>query len=147
MTDSIQSGHVLVFDNNKVLLVQHGEKAGHITGVYGIPGGRIDKGEKVTTAATREFLEETGLEVEEGDLQAFPSNSYTADIARKDGTTRKFTMTVFVCQKYKGTLKKSEETNPKWISVGHLDKMNLLPNVKKAIAEAWSYLLSQGLMS
>ena len=35
---------------------------------YGLPGGRVEPGERPEEAAAREALEETGLEVEIGDL-------------------------------------------------------------------------------
>jgi len=34
----ILSAHILIFNQDKVLLVKHEEGAGHINGVYGIPG-------------------------------------------------------------------------------------------------------------
>ena len=132
----ILSAHVLVFKKNQVLLVRHEKGAGHLTGVYGIPGGRINENENFINAASRELKEETGLIVEINDLREFPNNRYTALIKRKDGTTKKFTMTVFFTDKFSEKLKKYSETTPKWIFISQLSKINLLPNVKKAIFDA-----------
>ncbi len=134
--NAILSAHVLVFKNNQVLLVRHEKSAGHLTGVYGIPGGRINENENFINAATRELKEETGLIVEVDDLREFPNNQYTADIKRKDGASKKFTMTVFFTGRFSGNLKKSSETTPQWISIHSLSKIDLLPNVKKAIQDA-----------
>lgn len=127
------TSHILIFHNNQILLVRHGEKAGHMTGVYGIPGGRVDEGESLQETAVREFKEETGLIVEKEDLQEFPHNEYTADIQRKDGTTKRFTMHIFLASKWEGSLKNTGETTPEWINLDQLDGFNLLLNVKEAI--------------
>ncbi len=137
MSDIIQTAHVLIIKSNEILLVKHGEEAGHLTGVYGIPGGRLAQNEHLTYTATRELEEETGLQVSENDLQAFPNNSYTVDIKRKNGEIRRYTMTVFVCQKLRGTLRGTGETTPEWIPISQLDKYNLLPNVKRAVKDGW----------
>lgn len=134
------TSHVLAFDNDKVLLVRHGESAGHVTGVYGIPGGRLDGSESMKEAAMREFVEETGLVVTESELQAFPRNEYTAEIPRKDGTTKRYTMHIFLSQKFDGTLKSDHETIPEWVSLEQLDSIKLLPNVKEAIRAAQDFL-------
>lgn len=133
---SILSAHVLIFKANKVLLVKHGQGAGHLTGVYGIPGGRLDEKETFENAATREFFEETGLIVKKKDLQKFAKNEFTADIKRKDGNIKRYTMTVFFALNFSGSLKKSSETEPQWIKISELDYYNLLPNVKNAVLAA-----------
>lgn len=131
-----RTSHILIFQNNQVLLVEHGETAGHMTGTYGIPGGRVDEGESLRQTAVREFAEETGLTVLENDLGEFPNNEYSADIQRKDGTTRKFTMHIFLASKWEGSLKNTGETTPEWINMDQLDSFNLLPNVKEAVLAA-----------
>lgn len=133
---TILTSHILIFQNNQVLLVKHGETAGHMTGVYGIPGGRVDEGESLQEAAVREFAEETGLTVLENDIREFPNNEYSADIQRKDGTTKHFTMHIFLASKWEGSLENTRETTPEWINVDQLDSFNLLPNVKEAIHAA-----------
>lgn len=59
MDSPIKSTGILVFKGNSVLLVKHGEKAGHINGVCGIPGGRFAENEGEKTTALRELKEET----------------------------------------------------------------------------------------
>ena len=50
----------------KVLMIRRGTELGY--GLWGLPGGYVDRGEVVERAAAREVLEETGLEVEIGGL-------------------------------------------------------------------------------
>lgn len=139
MESPIKSAGILVFNNNKVLLVKHGEKAGHLTGVYGIPGGRFSENEDEKTTAIRELKEETGIEVSLSNLKDYPGNLYTARIKKKDLTEKLFSIKVFVADKYIGNLRKTEETTPEWINISDLKNYNLLPNVEKAINDGYNY--------
>jgi ADP-ribose pyrophosphatase YjhB (NUDIX family) len=53
--------NVALIDREQVLLVQEGKD--YCYGQWGLPGGRVEPGEKLADAAAREILEETGLEV------------------------------------------------------------------------------------
>lgn len=60
------SGGIVVNSKNEVLFVK--EKSGRRSKTWGFPGGRIDKGETMHEAATREIREETGLICEAKDM-------------------------------------------------------------------------------
>jgi mutator protein MutT len=132
---------VLIIQDGKVLLVRHGEAAGHITGKCGLPSGRIEKGETELSVAIRELHEETGLKTSQENLVLLP-HKYQATIKRKDGKNT-FSLKVFLCKKYEGNLKKSIETTPEWANISDLEKLNLLPNIKKAIDDALAFLKTQ----
>ena len=138
--DITKTAHILVFKEDQVLLVRHGEAADHLTGTYGIPGGRFIEGESVKQAAKRELQEETGLTVDEENLLEFPNNQYTADLERKGGEVKRFTMEVFIGKKFTGELKETDETTPEWIRIDELNKLNLLPNCEKAVKDAKNFL-------
>ncbi len=129
---------ITVFNEDRVLLVCHGESAGHITGIYGIPSGRLEEGETDEEAARRELKEEAGLEAEE--IQEFPDNRFIADIPRKDGTIRRYSWRVFRVTKYRGELEGSDETTPEWVTDERLQELaendQLLPNTLVAIERA-----------
>ena len=85
---------VLIIKDNQILLVKHKAKASHLNNVYGLPAGRVKDGESFEEAAKRELEEETSLVANE--LKEYPNNEYIADIKRKDGTTKTFSITIFL---------------------------------------------------
>jgi ADP-ribose pyrophosphatase YjhB (NUDIX family) len=52
--------------DGRVLMIRRATDLGY--GLWGLPGGYMDRGEVVERAAAREVREETGLEVETGEL-------------------------------------------------------------------------------
>ena len=75
----------------KVLLGKR--KNSYKAGYYGLPGGRIEVGEKMESAARRELEEETGLKVFELKYQGF---------VKEFQETRDFVHFVFVAIKWQG---------------------------------------------
>ena len=59
--------------DGKVLMIRRGTDQGY--GLWGLPGGYVDRGEVVEAAAAREVWEETGLKVEIGELVGLFSQS------------------------------------------------------------------------
>jgi len=131
---------VLIINGNQVLLVKHGPAAKHVNDVCGLPSGHIEDGETEIAAAVRELEEETGLKTTEDDLEEFPQNYYTARIPLKDGSNKEYGWRVYLCHKYEGSLRATDETEPFWAKVSDLDSLNLLPNVKEAVYAGLSYL-------
>lgn len=135
MKNVIKTAGVLIFLENKVLLVRHGEKAGHLNDTYGVPAGRLELGESTINAAVRELFEETGLITTTENLIKLPIE-YTAAIERKDGGIKNYNLDTFLCTNWSGELKANDETIPEWINVDEIEKLKLLPNVKKMVFDA-----------
>jgi ADP-ribose pyrophosphatase YjhB (NUDIX family) len=62
----VAAGVALVSDG-RILLIPHHDKKNQIRAWY-VPGGEIETGERLLEGAAREVLEETGFEVEVGEL-------------------------------------------------------------------------------
>ncbi len=143
MEKAIKTVGVLFFDDkDRVLLVKHTEKAEHITGVYGVPAGRIEPGETAKEAAVREIKEETKLDIKEDSLVPIPKE-YEARMERKNisgGVL--FSVQVFVCTNFSGTPRETDETIPEWVYIKDLDNYNLLPNVKNFVEDGLKLITS-----
>jgi ADP-ribose pyrophosphatase YjhB (NUDIX family) len=130
----------ILIRDGRILLVRHEKQALHLTGMYGLPGGRITDGENDIEAIAREFKEETGLSVIKKDFLHFADNYYVAKIPRKGGTVDTFGWTVFKVKNFSGELKAGPETTPEWIEISMLSALEaegkLLPNTIKAIKAA-----------
>jgi len=75
---------VVVEENGKVLMVRRLTQPGF--GLWSLPGGYVDRGEVVESAAAREVLEETGLQVDITKLIGlFSENNHPVVVAAFDG--------------------------------------------------------------
>ncbi|HVZ58643.1 MAG TPA: NUDIX domain-containing protein [Patescibacteria group bacterium] len=126
--------------DNKVVLVTHGEKAGHITGIKGLPSGRVEKGETERQTVVREIGEETNLTVSPDDLAEFEGNYFQAKIPRKDGSVNLYGWRVFSVTSFSGEIAGNDETVPEWVPISQIASLDeegkLLPNVRTAIENA-----------
>ena len=64
--------------NGKILLLKIRSKSSHDAGKWEIPGGKVKRGEFFDAALKREFLEETGLEVNVESLYNVIQRDYVA---------------------------------------------------------------------
>ncbi len=138
--DTIKTAGVVIIKDDSVLLVCHKQAAGHLTGTYGLPAGRIETGETAEEAAVRELQEETGFITTKSDLTCLPK-TYTAEIERKSGR-KTFSLEAFVCSNYSGSLVSSDEQEPEWIKLSELDTINLLPSVKEVVTDSLNFSIN-----
>ena len=136
----IPTSCTVIFTNDSVLLVKHKEYAEHLTNWYGFPGGHIDEGETAKEAAGRELTEETGLVVSNNELEELPINVPDADIPRKGGIVKRFSLKVFYAKSYSGTLTESNETIPEWVPLSKIDSIDLVGSTKYVIEESLKLL-------
>lgn len=140
LDELIATAGVVVIVGDHVLLIEHGEGAGHITGAWGIPAGGIDGEETARAAAARELAEETGLRVDARALVELPM-LYEARIARKVGSAR-FSLRAFATDHYEGEVTPSEEGSPTWVRVDEVARLRpLLGNTSEIVEAAVQVLL------
>jgi len=128
---------ILVYQNDKVLLVKYDQEAANPGGSYCLPSGHIKTGETDIAAAVRKLENETGLKTEEKNLFTIPI-FYSATFHRRDGL-KSFSMKVFLCRGYQGKLRPGLHENPEWVKISEIKKYPLLPNVEKAVLDGLKY--------
>ncbi len=141
MDKVIATAGVVIVESGFVLLIEHGEGAGHVTGAWGIPAGGIDAEETTRAAAVRELAEETGLRVDARALIELPT-LYEARIARKVGAAR-FSLRAFATDQYDGELAPSEEGSPTWIRLDQVASLPLLLGNTSEIVKAAVHVLER----
>lgn len=119
---------VLLYNVDKVLLIEHKKYSGK----YGIPGGKLERGESPLQAALRECREETGL-VPTGKPIQLPG-PYFLDTEKK----RKFT--VYYFPSYEGSMSPDpDEGKPEWFDYREVHLMDGLPNLHEIVAWGLGY--------
>lgn len=119
-------GAVIVKDN-KVLLIKRAGDPGR--GLWSIPGGLVELGEKIKDAVCREVKEETGLDVRVGEI-ADATEIITRD---EEGKVKyHFVIVDFFAEVLRGELKPSSDAlEAKWVEFKDLRKYRLTETVER----------------
>jgi len=119
-------GAVIVKDN-KVLLIKRAGEPGR--GLWSIPGGLVELGEKIKDAVRREVKEETGLDVKVDKIA-----DVTEIITRDDNGKIKYHFVIvdFFAIPLGGELRPSSDAlETKWVEFKELKKYHLTETVEK----------------
>jgi 8-oxo-dGTP pyrophosphatase MutT (NUDIX family) len=105
-----------------------------VAGRWFLPGGGIDHGEDPVAALQREFAEETGLQVEVGELRGVLSDVSTLP----NGTLLHTVRIVYGIDAYSGVLR--DETGgssdaARWQPLDQASELPLAPYVRRALTE------------
>lgn len=116
MTTPVVGVGAVIVEDGRILLVKRGKPPAE--GLWAVPGGRVEPDETVREAVVREAAEETGLEVEVGDL---------AWTGRIRGSERDYLLFDFHARVVGGDLAAaSDAADARWVP---LDEVELLPIV------------------
>lgn len=118
--------HLLFFRDNQVLLLRR-FNTGYADGQYSVPAGHLDGGETVIAAAAREGLEETGLQLEAGDI------AFSSVVHRRDGDERvDFFVHILRWNGEPANTEPDKCDELRWVPVDDLPE-DVIPYVKQAI--------------
>lgn len=121
----------LVVRGREVLLVKRGSEPGK--GKWSIPGGLVEVGEEVRSAAEREVEEEVGLKIRAGELIGVFDNI----VRDPDGRVRfHYVIVDFVADKVEGSLRTSDEVGEAgWFTPVEAWQLDLTPTTRRLLKE------------
>lgn len=107
--------------DGKVLLLKVRSRSSHDANKWEIPGGKVKKCEYFDEALKREYLEETGLEIDIKSLHNVVRNDYTACKTSEEVKSIQLIMKV-TCQSDEITISR-EHDDYGWFSWDEIDEM------------------------
>jgi 8-oxo-dGTP diphosphatase len=116
----------------RVLIVQRGREPS--LGVWTVPGGVVDLGERMREAAAREVREECGLEIEVGPVVGTLDN-----IVRDDGGAIRFHYAIvdFAARYVSGEIRLNDELmDAVWITTDQYDAYHVPRKARDVLTEA-----------
>lgn len=124
-------GAVIVHDDH-VVIVQRGTEP--LKGQWSVPGGALEIGETLRECAAREALEETGLQVEAGEVLEV----FDAIYRQPDGRIQyHYVLIDFKCRLLGGELRAgADATQATWVTLAELDGYKVAETAKQVIRKA-----------
>ena len=107
--------------NGKILLLKIRSRSSHDAGRWEIPGGKVKKCEFFDEALKREYLEETGLEVDVNSLYNVIRRDYTACKTSEEVKSIQLIMKV-TCESDEVTISE-EHDDYGWFSLDEIEEM------------------------
>ncbi len=129
----------VIINNDQVVLVRRGAEP--FLGRWAIPGGVVELGESLCQAAAREAREETGLEVEAGEVvevveSIIPGTGPNAGRARFH-----FIIIDILCRLKSGELRAGGDAlDARWVKLDQLEELQVTEPGGKVIAKAFERL-------
>lgn len=134
----LPAASVALVDRGRILLVRRRFEPGR--GLWSIPGGLIELGEKAVEAALRELREETGVEAEVDGLLD------VVDVIVRDGENRvewHYLIVVFKASNPSGEVRCSGESSEVgWFSLDEALTMNLTKTARRVVEKLKAELKS-----
>lgn len=118
---------VVARDAGRLLLIRRGQEPGK--GLWAVPGGRLEPGEKLRTGAAREAREETGLTMRIGEV------AWQGEV-RADGPDGPFRYSVidFAATVIDGRLRHAGDViDARWVSMDEIPSLDLVPSMRSLL--------------
>jgi 8-oxo-dGTP diphosphatase len=124
-------GGVVVYEG-RALLIRRGKPP--LYGRWVVPGGTVELGESLTEALVREMREETGLEVEPGELLTVFDR-----IERQGGAVAyHYVIVDYLCRYRSGEARAaSDALDVAWAAPHELDRFDLPPKALEVVQDAF----------
>ena len=119
----------IIIERDRVVLVKRGHPP--LAGEWSIPGGVLEMGETLRQAAVREALEETGLNVETGELLGV----FDRILPDADKRTRyHYVLIDFLCRRTAGDLQAAgDAAEARWFTRVEVSKLSLAEDTAEVI--------------
>ena len=117
----------IIHDGARIVVIRRDREPAK--GRWTFPGGGIELGETVRDALRREALEETGLEVEAGDLTAIVDRILPDDAGR---IQYHYVILDFLARPIAGALRPGDDaSDARWVGLSELDQLDMTEQAKE----------------
>jgi|SRR5579859_932134 len=126
----------VIVANDQVVLVRRGREP--LLGQWSIPGGVVELGEGVRQAAAREALEETGLEVDVGEVLEVFESIVPGTESNAGKAQYHYVIIDFLCHTKSGELRAGGDAlEARWVKRDQLAEFKVSDSACKVIAKAF----------
>jgi 8-oxo-dGTP diphosphatase len=124
----------IIVSGDRALLVRRATEP--LKGEWSVPGGALELGEKLRDGAVREALEETGLQVEAGEVL----DVFDSIFPDSDGRTQyHYVLIDFLCRPLAGEATAgSDVSEVRWVTESDLAAMNLRASIARVVRKGLS---------
>jgi 8-oxo-dGTP diphosphatase len=130
----------VIVSGGRVLLVRRDTEP--LRGEWSVPGGMLELGEKLRDGVRREALEETGLEVEAGEVLEVFDSIFTDALGR---TQYHYVLIDYLCRPLSGEARAgSDVSDVRWVTPEALPAMGLRATIEEVVRKGLSLVLKNG---
>lgn len=105
-----------VIDGNNILLIER--TRGDYVGLWGLPGGKVERMEHVSETAVREIYEETGIKCRFAEYLGFVSEH----LVENGEITRHLLLNICRLEPISGQIKQTDEGRVKWFDMKEIER-------------------------